>query len=147
MEKEMPDFSHLKKLDLVQKPVAFTFNSIEDSPILMVLSATESNKPFFNAVLKKSRKRTKQVQSGAIDSNFISDSREEDKELYAKWIVKGWSNLKDAQGKSVEYKEEYCLEYLRALPWQVFDELRAFCNEPNNFRDEGSFNVEDTAKN
>ena len=52
------------------------------------------------------------------------------------YIVTGWSNVEDAKGKAVKFSKEVCRQFLIAIPGDMFDELRLFCLEISNFREE-----------
>lgn len=144
----MVDFSQHKKLDInSEKSVEYVFPELDGEVTLMVTSASESNKPYFNALLKRARRTSKIVQAGSITANVVSNNRNEDRELYALHIIKGWKNVLDATGKQVIFNQQNCLDFLKAIPDYIFDELRAFCGNLINFIDEGATNVEETAKN
>lgn len=144
----MPDFSQLSKLDVKPtKIVDYEFSQLSGNYVFQVIPATEANKPFFNALLKRARKTNKAVQAGAINANMIAQNRDQDRDLYANYIVKGWKNIVDVKGVPVEFTVPNCLEFLQALPDHVFDELRAFCGNLMNFVDEESLDAETTAKN
>ena len=66
--------------------------------------------------------------------------------LYAKHIVKGWTGIVDNKGKAVEFTEGECLGFLSSLPDWLFDELRAFASDLQNFI-EAPIDVEEKAKN
>lgn len=143
----MSKFGHLKKLDIEStKLVPYEIIQIADKPVLQVAPATEVNKPFFNALLRRARKTSKAVQAGAITAGLIDSNREEDKELYSQFVVKGWSNVKDESGNDVPFSQADCLEYLKALPNYIFDPLREFVSNPMNFV-EDTLDVDTAAKN
>lgn len=138
----MNDFSHLAKLQIAKdKPVKFELSDILGQPYLMVLTATEGNKAYFNAALKSQRKNK---ISKVIDLAFIEKGRNKDKALYPKYIIKGWGNVKNSNGDEVPFSEAKVVEFIEALPNYLFDELRDFCQDPKNFSEE---NVEEIAKN
>jgi len=67
---------------------------------------------------------------------MLEENREQDRELYPRFVLTGnWGGwLDDETGNEVPYSEEAARELLTQLPIDEFDELRAFCNEPHNFR-------------
>ena len=143
----MVDFSHLSQLDVKkEKTVNYRLYQIEDEPTLVLSSATEANKPYFNALLRKSKKNLRAIQSKAINVDTVTKNREEDKALYAKYIVKGWCGVKDASGNDVEFSEENASDFLYSLPNWIFDEIRSFASDIQNFVDELP-DTEETAKN
>lgn len=133
----MADFSHLKKLDVVATSVAeYVFHQVTvngKTPVLVVAPATEANKPYFNALLKRSSKTARQVRSGNINTGLIEDNRDEDRDLYPKHIVKEWRDVVDAKGKDTKFSASDCADFLTALPNWVLDDFFAFCRDPANF--------------
>jgi len=148
----MANFDHLKKLDVTKdKTATYTFGQIvvnDVSPILTVAPATEANKGYFNALLKRASKSARQVAAGKVSAALISENREEDRTLYPLYIVQGWENVFDADGNTVEFSKEACAEFLSALPDWLFDDLRNFCGKPDSFVDVSSLvDLEEVAKN
>lgn len=143
----MSKFDYLKKLDIENtKIVDYPILQIEDKPILKISPATEINKPYFNSLLRRARKTNKAVQAGAVNANLIEANRNEDRELYAQYIIKGWSGVKDENGNEVPYTQADCLEFLNALPGYIFDQIREFASNTLNFV-EDVVDVEGTSKN
>lgn len=144
----MSKFGYLQKLEVsATRVVTYDITEIDPQPKLSLVPATEANKPYFNAVLRRARKNNKSVQAGAVSVNLIEANRDEDRELYAQHIIKGWENVIDDKGKQVPFSPEVCLEYLRALPSDIFDSIREFASNPVNHRDREGLNVEATSKN
>lgn len=133
-----PDFSHLQDLQVsADKTAEFTFFAIKGEPVLTVAPATEANKPYFNAILKRTRSTARRMKaSGGLNAALLAQNRMEDCELYSKFIVRGWSKVQDKAGKAVPFSAEACLEFLKAIPSYMLDELRNFCAEQSNFLDE-----------
>src|SRR5690606_37483130 len=109
------------------KPVAYKVIQLDPAPTLMIRPATELNNRFFKAVLKRSRKTMKQQQAGAINAATYAQNREEDAELYSKFVVTGWEQMFDSQGQPVEFSAENCHDFFKALcedAPDIFDEIR-----------------------
>ena len=135
----MTDFSYLKKLDIAGNRTArFTIYQLEGRPTLILAPATEDNKPFFNSLLKRSRRTNQQIRAGGINSAVIKENREEDRRLYPLHIVKGWEDVKDTKEKVVSFTTDNAKSFLEALPDWIFDEVRMFAGNPNNFVDDDS---------
>jgi len=132
----MTDFSHLKNLDVKDKTARYTIHQIAGTPVLIIKPATEANKPYFNAVLKKSRRNVRALKAGAINQVMIAENREQDRDLFPKFVVTGWEDLSDAKGKPVEFNRENCEAFLRALPDWIFDEVRDFAGNSVNFTED-----------
>ena len=147
-ETHMADFTHLSKLDVpteVTKDyemVQITING--KSPVLKVLHAGESNKPYFNELLKRGNRNQRQIVAGKITTSLIEDNRDENRKLYAKYVVKGWTDVVDAAGKPAAFTPDTCLEFLEALPDWLFDQVTTFCSDAMNFVGETSLDVGET---
>lgn len=140
------DFSHLQTLDIRNKVAPFAIHQIAGAPILNMRSATEVNKPYFNAVLKRSRSNVRALKAGAISQAMIAENREQDRELFPKHVITGWAGVVDSQGASVPFNVENCAAFLRALPDWIFDEIRNFAGDSVNFAGEMP-DIEAKAKN
>ena len=147
----MGQFSKLSKLDVKRDRTAeFTFFQLEGRPSLRVRPAEEVNKAYFNALLKRrSRRSVRRIRAGSADAAQVAENRAEDRELYAKHVVVGWSGVKNDSGVEVPFGPAPLGEFLAALPDWLFDELRLFCSEVTNFVDEEEpqLDVEETAGN
>ena len=135
----MSRFDYLKQYDVREgKTSEYTLFSIRGEPTLTVLYAGERNKPFFNAVLKKTK--TVSAARRKLSAARMKKDRQSDKELYAKYIIKGWRNVleRNDRGEEVEstFSPENVLEWLEALPNHMFDEIRMFCSDETNFIEE-----------
>lgn len=143
------DFSHLKKHEVTDKTMEYPLFQIAGDPVptLILKPATEANKPYFNAVLKRSKKNIRALQSGSITSKIMDEGRDEDRELYPKFVVVDWKNVCDANGEDVPFSGEHCEEFLRCLPDWIFDDIRKFAGQPTNFTNTEPVDVSEKAKN
>jgi hypothetical protein len=146
----MADFSHLKALDVNAGMTAeYTLHQITvngKSPTLIVAPATDVNKPYFNALLKRSGKAARQVKAGKMTADLIDTNRDEDKELYPKHVVKGWRDMVDVEtGGDLVFTPADCVSFLDALPNWIFDDCRTFCVEITNYTE--PMDIEVLAKN
>jgi len=133
---------NFEKLKVDDKIFEFPINQIDPIPVLKIKPATESNRPYFNAVLL----RTKKIRRAKkINSTIIKESREDDRKLFSKHIVVGWDNVTDTDGNKVPYSEENCADFLQALPDYIFDEIRAFASDPEEMASQLD-NAEETAE-
>lgn len=140
------DFTHLKNLDVKDKTSDFPIYQIAGEPELILKPATEANKPYFNAVLKRTRRGMRALKAGAISQKMVADNREEDRELYPQHVIVGWRRVTDAQGENVPFSPESCRDFLEALPDWIFDEIRNFAGDSSNFTGEMA-DVESISKN
>ena len=142
------DFSHLSELDVSgRQTVEYTLYHLEGEPTLILSPATQSNKPYFNALLKRSRKNQAALKAGAINSGMIDGNRDEDRELYPLYIVQGWRRVTDSSGAEVPFAKDVCSSFLHHLPDWIFDEVREFAGSPQNFVSQPFANAAATAKN
>ena len=127
------DFSHLKKLEIKDKTATYVMDQIEGDPSLTVKPSTEANKPFFNELLRTNKRSVKAVAKGSVTTELIDSNRDNNKRLFSKYVVVGWSGVTDSEGKAVTFSQTNCLEFLEALPNWIFDDINRFCSDPTNF--------------
>jgi len=141
----MSKFGHLKQLNCKQS-TEYIIYQLDGQPVLVLAPATESNRGYFNALLRKSRKNMRVVQSGKVSASVIKQNRDEDRILYADHIITGWKKMLDSNGKEIPFTKEDCKEFIEEIPDWLFDEIRAFASNVQNFI-EDAIDVEETAKN
>ena len=143
----MADFTHLQGLRVDDNATAeFCFYRIAGEPTLTVRPAHESNREFFNAALKKSKAAMRRLRGrkGQMPTpETIEQARQEDIRLFAKHVVVSWTGVVEASGGEVELTEEVCRQFLEAIPSDMFTELRAFCLDIDNFRDEDCMDADE----
>lgn len=104
---------------------------MEGNPTLHVLPAGEVNRPYFQALLKLvSQSPTKLT---ALTTARISEERNQDRQLFAKHVIQGWEGVRDTEGNLVPFSYDNCLEFLRALPDNYFDEIRNYAKDLTRF--------------
>lgn len=142
----MVDFSHLDRLKVSDnKQQEYVIYEVMGTPKLFLMQATEANKPYFNALMKEGQKSFRRMKHAGVTAAAMKDSRNRDRKLFSLYVIKGWSGVKDVDGKEVPFSADACKELLCALPDDVFDNVRDFAGEVSNFR--GDFDIEETAKN
>lgn len=129
-------FKHLSRYEVPKGTVPFIFYQIDGEPQLDCKAATEANKSYHNALLKRNAKLAQRFRAGRVSRVMLERNRDEDRELYAKFVVKGWDKVVDDDGKAVPFSVEACTEFLTKLPNYLFDEVRQFCTAPANFLDD-----------
>lgn len=145
----MGKFGHLKQFDVESDHTTeytisrITVNGV--SPTLKVAPATEANKPYFNAQIRYTQKNLRSMRSGGMSGRTLEEMRELDRDLYPKYVIKGWRDVVDADGNDVQFSKSECEAFLSELPDWIFDEVREFCSNPQNHVD--AVDVEATAKN
>lgn len=110
-----------------------TLFNLDGEPELLVRYAGEANKPYFNELLRRNQKLARTLRGRALDTSIMEKTRDSDRVLYAKFIVTGWNRVVNRGGHPVEFTEDNCLAFLKALPPEEFDEVRAFCTNQYNF--------------
>ena len=127
----MVNFSHFEDKASYVDAVDYTFYDLAGEPTLTVRQAGEDNTLYFNALLRqvnRSRRRGRKVETTDLKAN-----RKLDIGLYSKFVVVGWINVKDSSDKVVEFSIEAVEEFLNAIPSYMFDDMREFCTNPENF--------------
>jgi hypothetical protein len=141
------DFSHLKQLDIKDKTTNYPIIDIQGEvvPTLKIKPATQSNSPYFNAILRKSKSKVGSIQSGNININMLDENRTEDRKLFPKHVIVGWENVVDSSGEAVPYTFSDCKDFVNAIPDWIFDKIRNFAATSENFVE--VINVEEKSKN
>ena len=131
----MSKFEHLKKQDVAgDKTIEYVMNQLVGEPVLHVLPATESNKPFWNATLRALNKK-KNYNKRNVTAGMIEQNRKDDKDMYPLYVIKGWDNMLDGKGGTIPYTAEDCVDFVNSLPDYIFDALRDFVTDNTNFVD------------
>ncbi len=133
----MSKFNQLKQYDIQpEKSVRYDLVDIQmndHTPYLMVKPATEGNKPFARAQLQRSNKRVRAAGARGVTLENLAANRDDDRELYPRFIITGWGNVFDVDQKEVPFSVKDCVDFLEELPDWIFDKVRLFCVEPGNF--------------
>ena len=143
-------FEHLKKLQpSATDTIEYVFYDIDGEPTINVLPATEANKSYHNALLRKNAKNARRLRAGKLTPQMLSETRNDDRELYARYVAKSWTGILHSDGTEATFTAAECLAFFEALPNWVFDDLRMFCADPVNFLDDAVSHDEaaDTAGN
>jgi hypothetical protein len=131
------DFSHLQ---IGVRTAKITLYQIADEPYLLVAHAGETNKPYFNSLMKRARNNLRRARARSVDAAALAENRAEDRRLYPKHIIKGWGCVKlgpgqitDSKGNGWAFSEENVQKFLEKLPDWLFDEVREFAAQEMNF--------------
>lgn len=133
----MANFGHLKQLEISDDSIAqYIFMGIGGRPSLSVRPAHRVNTLFLNQMLKADRRdiREERGDDESVTKAHLESVRKKDSEVFANCIVTGWSDVIDEKGKPVKFTPKVCVEFLMAIPVDMFDELRLFCMNIENFR-------------
>lgn len=130
----MTDFSHLQKMDVPRGRTAkFVLWMLASKPVLEVRCAAEPNKDYFNELLRRTGKNYRQVRAGVIDHELLEENRAHNRALFPKFVIVGWSGVKNKDGADVAFSQENAAGFVKALPDWIFDELVTFCGNVMNF--------------
>jgi hypothetical protein len=133
------DFSHLSKLSARGRtaqwpmPLIDPDNKMPSVPSLTVKPAGPPNRPYFEENLKAIQSSRVGFGPKGLSPRALDKMRESDYVLFAKHVVTGWESVANSAGQPAQFSRENCEAFLRALPAEMFDELRAFCLQPSNF--------------
>jgi len=143
----MSKYAHVKALSVSEGDTAdFVFYEIEGHPSLTCLPATSINRSFFNAVLKRRKELARKLRGRKNEVPTEAEMaavRKQDAELFVQYIVTGWSDVIDVDGNEVEFSQEECQEFLMAIPQDMFEDLRNFCLDISNFRQQDRMDPEE----
>jgi hypothetical protein len=150
------DFSHLVSAEVATSATAvYVMDQLDPAPRLIVGPALESNRTYFNAVLSRQRANQASRARRKVTPAMVKADRDDDRKLYPHHIVRGWERgvtarvVDEGTGKvhlvDVPFSAEAAVGFIEALPDWVFDDLRAFCQNPFNFA--GAVDVEDQVGN
>lgn len=127
-------FGHLQELEVSKEKTAeLELPEIKSSPVLILKHAGEANKRYFNKLLKRSQRAQRRIRNRNLNVDVVQETRNQDRHLYAEEVVTGWRNVIDMEGNPVEFSQENVLEFLQALPDWLFDDVRLFAANPENF--------------
>lgn len=140
----MPNFASLKKLEVTSERTAWyelfqIEGTDEGPPRLLVAPATEANKPYYNALLRRQQRNATVTRLGRVTAAVLEANRDDDRELFALHVVRNWERVTEdpapgeTEPKPVPFSVENCREFLRALPNWLFDDLRMFAMNPLHF--------------
>lgn len=132
----MANFSQLKALHVTaDNIVTYVLPELATDAALLLRSANEGNSGYMNGLLRLTghAKGSRRQKAKEVDADSMNEMREHDKELYPEHVIVGWEKVVDVDGKVVKYSAEEGASLLEQLPGYVFDEMRAFVNDPANF--------------
>lgn len=132
----MANFEHLKELAVEPESTAFfLFHRILGLPRLEVRPAHRINRLFLNEMVRGSKEAVRRISATeAPTQEELDEVRAGDADIFARCIVVGWENVVDSEDNEVEFSEDHCREFLMAIPLDMFDDLRIFCMNIENFR-------------
>lgn len=109
-------------------------------PTFTISRMGKSNKAYSKALEAATRPYRRQVELGTLKNEvaeplFLG--------VFADTILKGWKNVQDENGKSIEYSKENAVKLMTELP-DVYERLQEESKIASNFRDDA---LQEEAKN
>lgn len=139
-------FGYLSQLDVKSGMTAdYTFFTISvngKSPVLTVRPATEATPGYYGELLVRANRSQAIRAAGAISRAVIDDARNEDRDLFPRFIVIGWRDVVGSDGEEVPFSIENVRDFLTALPDYIFDDFRKWSGQETNFLPRGTSNIE-----
>jgi hypothetical protein len=138
----MTKFAHFKKLRIDADAIAeYVIEGIEGEPTLYLRSCSEHNPLFLNEILQRTKADPSLGEQKSIEDftlEMLEETRQRDLEMFSTSIVAGWKQVYDAEGNEVPFSQEDCLDFLTAIPSDIFNGLRLFAMDADNFRGIGN---------
>lgn len=129
----MAKFDHLKSREIAGKSVWLQIPQVSEGACLQVFPATDVNKAYQNAMLKRATNRIRGVAGRGVAQVNAEQSRQDDRELYPLHVITGWAGIFDVDGNVVEFSPQEAMEFCAQLPAWIFDRIRLFCMVAENF--------------
>lgn len=144
------NFSNLSRMNVTaEKTAEYAMYQIDGvdghTPVLVLKPAHESNKRYYNALLRKSRSKMASISAKKITADTVKQNRDEDRVLFADHVIAGWRNVADAEGNEVEFSHDNAKAFFENLPDWIFDDVRTWAQDMTNYVDLPD--EEDVAKN
>lgn len=106
---------------------------------LILAPAFDANPTFQNAFLKLTAK-VRRADLRDVDAERLDEIRDIQRELYGRYIIKGWSGVEGEEGGEgvgedgmVPFTRDNARKLARALPNHLFDKLTIKAAEPSSF--------------
>ena len=143
-------FKKLDKYVVKDTLLKMPFPELGKNAELLLAHAGESNKPYYSAMLAVSGRRVRELaKRKGIDADDAEKSRDEDRELYPVYIIRGWSGVEgdpdapgdvqlDADGM-VPFSRGAAQKLCKILPYQLFDKIRTEAGAIEGFYAEDEF--------
>jgi hypothetical protein len=133
------DFSYLSSSEVTRDSTAeLTLYDVRlpggGHPTLIGRYAGETNRAYFTPQLEAAMRRQRRARKGQVDVEVLGQLRALDRKLYPQHVLTGWRDVCDADGKAVPFSAAACGDFIAALPWHIFDDVRSFFGDLANFR-------------
>lgn len=132
-------FEHLKKFDISNSLYWLNMPELGKKARILLAPAGDANPTYYNAMLKMSGKRVRALaKSQNITVDDTVQSRDEDRELFPMFVIKGWECL-DGEGEGLDdnghvpYNRPNAKKLCAALPNHLMDRVRNEAATPERF--------------
>lgn len=130
----MGKFDHLKTREIADRTIWLAVPQVTEGARLLLRPATDANLAYQNGLLKVAAGRVRRIASARAAQKYDADqSREDDRQLYAEFIIADWEGIEDSEGNLVPFSREEAAEFLQQLPAWIFDRIRIFAMVAENF--------------
>ncbi len=133
-------FKNLNKYALSGSSITrFYMPALGAKAVLLLAPALEANSQYYNAMLKMSGQRQRQLaKAKSVTAADIDMARDEDRVLFPRFIIKGWENVEgDGEGLDenghVPFSRENAMKLCNQLPLELMDEMRGEASTPSRF--------------
>lgn len=127
-------FKHLKeKFEVKGKTAWMEMPELGDEAKLLLRPATQENKSYWNAMLRKSSRGLRRMARGRIRADDLNRNRKEDRELFPEYVMADWWKVPDENGNYVDFSKENAKELCEQLPDHLFDRVRNFAASAEEF--------------
>ena len=133
-------FKNLDKFTLSGSSVIrMAFPALGSKAVLLLAPALECNSQYYNAMLKMSGQRQRQLaKAKSVTAADIDMARDEDRVLYPRFVIKGWEGV-DGDGDGLDengyvpFTRENAQKLCHQLPLELMDDIRAEASTPSRF--------------
>jgi len=144
-------FEHLEKLEVADATSWIDLPEVTPEARILLKHAGETNTHYYNAMLRRSGKRArKMVRTDAVDAEMLAKNRDEDRDLFPKFVFAGWEGIQDVEGNPVPFSRKSAAEFCAKCPGWIFDRIRNHAATPERFlpvEEEDGPDVDELAKN
>ena len=139
----MSDFDYIEEFNTAQAQSWVEMPELGDRARILVRPSTEQGNPaYFNAMLRTSGKRARNLaRKGTISVADLEKNRLEDRELFPKFVITHWEFLEkgsdrgkpEAEKEYVQFSRDAATELCQKLPPHLFDRIRNHAATEENF--------------
>lgn len=141
----MSKFSHVKELAADKEAVReYEIVGIASMPNAVLIgrpASRRANPLYQNAVLKVSTTLQRKMQSAGDKVAVLNSGKDATRKPFADFVLVGWRGIIDSDGKEVKFTPEDALDFVKALPDYLFDEITFFFETESNFAAEAVANA------